>query len=215
MKRALVVGSVAFDVLFDVHGTIHDRIVIKAGKLGRQILTPHTTNSDVREMENGVLPIRRIFIGKTYRRQIDVTHVPMFHQFEGLVIDEGLSLKHLFGLFDYFVKEYFGPDRRVRFRPFHFRFTEPSIEIDISCDVCGGVNKSNAVCRLCKSGWLELGGAGMLHPNVLRAGGIDPERYSALAFGWGVERAYMMKSGLKLPDIRILYQNDLRFLEQF
>ncbi|EKD33372.1 MAG: hypothetical protein ACD_76C00042G0003 [uncultured bacterium] len=186
------------------------------GAKGKQVLTPHTTNSDVREMEKGILPIRRIFIGKTYRRQIDITHAPMFHQFEGLVIDRGLSLRHLFGVFDYFVKQYFGPERKVRLRPFHFRFTEPSVEIDISCDACNAEgSKDGAVCRLCKSGWLELGGAGMLHPNVLRAGGVDPDKYSGVAFGWGLERTAMMREGLSVKDIRVLYKNDLRFNTQF
>jgi len=117
---------------------------------------------------------------------------------------------------DYFVKEFFGQDRRTRLRPFHFRFTEPSFEIDISCGVCNGSGKINGEkCRTCKDGWLELGGAGMLHPNVLEAANIDSKTYSALAFGWGVERTYMMKEGLQLDDMRLLYKNDLRFLKQF
>lgn len=180
------------------------------GPKGQRILTPHTSSGQVREMEKGKLPIRMINIAKSYRRQIDVSHVPMFHQFEGLMIDKNVSIIHLKGVLDYFVKNFFGPERQVRIRPFHFQFTEPSFEVDITCGVCLGKG-----CRLCKEGWLELGGSGMVHPNVLKAGKLDPKKYSGFAFGWGVERVYMMKSGLKLPDIRILYQNDLRFLQQF
>jgi len=179
--------------------------------LGRMLLTPHTSNGQVREMERvKVPPIRMINIAKCYRRQVDVSHTPMFHQFEGLVIDKGISVANLKGTTDYFVKNFFGPSRNSRLRPYHFQFTEPSFEVDISCDICQGRG-----CRLCKEGWLELGGAGMVHPNVLRAGQIDPEVYSGFAFGWGVERTYMMKEGTKIDDIRLLYQNDVRFLNQF
>jgi phenylalanyl-tRNA synthetase alpha chain len=188
-----------------------------SAKMGRLLLTPHTTSGDVREMEKRQLPIRMINIGKTYRRQIDVTHVPMFHQFEGLLVDKNVSLAHLRGVLDYFAKSFFGPDRKTRLRPHHFRFTEPSFEVDISCGICGGTGKlpEGGKCRLCKEGWLELGGAGMLHPNVLRAGKLDPDEYSGLAFGWGVERTMMMRNGVMLDDIRELYRNDLRFLRQF
>jgi phenylalanyl-tRNA synthetase alpha chain len=156
-------------------------------------------------------------ISKTYRRQIDVSHTPMFHQFEGLLVDRDVSVTHLKGVLDHFAREYFGPDRRTRLRPYHFRFTEPSFEIDISCGICGGTGRleNGDNCRLCKEGWLELGGAGMLHPNVLKAGGVDPEDYNALAFGWGVERTMMMRSGISIDDIRVLYRSDFRFLEQF
>lgn len=179
-------------------------------KYGKRILTPHTSSGQVREMEKGELPIRMMNISKTYRRQIDVSHVPMFHQFEGLLIDEGINITHLKGTIEYFVKKFFGPERTIRLRPHHFQFTEPSFEIDVSCGVCLGKG-----CKLCKEGWLELAGAGMVHPNVLKAGGIDPKRYSGFAFGWGVERCYMMKSGINIDDIRLLYKNDLRFLKQF
>lgn len=189
---------------------------IQTGEKGKVVLTPHTTNSMVREIEKGNLPIRMMNINKTYRRQSDISHIPMFHQFEGLLIDRGVNISELKGIFDFFVKNFFGPDRKVRLRPHHFRFTEPSFELDISCDVCKGTGKmNNANCRLCKEGWLELGGAGMVHPNVLKAGGLDPDEYSGLAFGWGVERTMMMKSGLNIADIRVLYKNDLRFLNQF
>ena len=149
-------------------------------------------------------------ISRCGRRQIDVSHVPSFYQFEGLVIDKGINITHLVGVLNYFARNFFGPDRKTRIRPYHFRFTEPSFEVDIDCGVCHGKG-----CRFCKSGWLELGGAGMVHPNVLKAGGIDPEIYTGFAFGWGVERTYMMKSGTKIDDIRHLFSNDLRFLEQF
>ena len=192
---------------------------------------PPPPTPQVREMEQQKLPIRMVNIGKCYRRQIDVSHVPMFYQFEGLLIDEGVTMSHLIGTLDYFVKAFYGPERKIRVRPFHFQFTEPSIEIDVSCGVCKGaalLRTSSAEvatnveqgyggqgCRLCKQGWLELGGAGMVHPNVLKAGKIDPMKYSGFAFGWGVERCFMMKAGLEIPDIRMLYSNDLRFLQQF
>ncbi len=180
-------------------------------KLGKMVLTPHTSNGQVREMVRlGKPPIRMINIGKCYRRQSDVSHVVMFHQFEGLVIDEGINITHLKGTIDYFTKQFFGPNRKSRLRPNHFQFTEPSFEVDVSCDICNGKG-----CKLCKEGWLELGGAGMVHPNVLKAGKIDINKYTGFAFGWGVERTYMMKSGLKIDDLRLLYSNDIRFLNQF
>lgn len=181
------------------------------------VLTPHTSNGQVREMEKKVLPIRMINIAKCYRRQTDVSHVPMFHQFEGLYIDQNVSIAHLKGVLTYFFKQFYGPDRKVRLRPFHFQFTEPSFEIDVSCGVCHGTGKlpSGEPCKLCKEGWLELGGAGMVHPVVLANGGIDTIKYNGFAFGWGIERTYMMKGGTQLDDIRLLYSNDVRFLEQF
>lgn len=196
------------------------------------VLTPHTSNGQVREMEKGKLPIRMINIAKCYRRQIDVSHTPMFHQFEGLYIDHNVSIGHLKGVLDYFAKQFFGPARTTRIRPFHFQFTEPSFEVDVSCDICEGTGiirknakntgsqpqtdtVSDKSCKLCKGGWLELGGAGMVHPVVLKNGGVDPAKYSGFAFGWGIERCYMMKAGTQLDDIRLLYSNDVRFLEQF
>ncbi len=181
------------------------------------VLTPHTSNGQVREMEKGKLPIRMINIAKCYRRQIDVSHTPMFHQFEGLYVDHDVSIAHLKGVLNYFVKQFFGPKRISRIRPFHFQFTEPSFEVDINCGICLGTGKlkNGQNCRLCKSGWLELGGAGMVHPVVLQNGSVDPEKYSGFAFGWGIERTYMMKAGTQLNDIRLLYSNDVRFLEQF
>ncbi len=190
-------------------------------QMSKIVLTPHTSNGQVREMEriqkliaagdiDPETPIRMINIARCYRRQSDISHVPMFHQFEGLYVDKNVSIPHLKGILDYFAKSFFESDRKMRIRPFHFQFTEPSFEIDISCDLCHGHG-----CRMCKEGWLELGGAGMVHPVVLKNGGYDPEIYSGFAFGWGVERTYMMKRGLKIDDVRLPYSNDLRFLQQF
>jgi phenylalanyl-tRNA synthetase alpha chain len=195
---------------------ISDGEKIMEGKKGKVVLTPHTSNGQVREIEKGNLPIRMMNINKTYRRQADVTHAPMFHQFEGLMIDKCVTIAQLKGVFDFFVKRFFGVNREVRLRPHHFRFTEPSFELDISCNLCSGTGKRDGYkCRMCKQGWLELGGAGMVHPNVIKAGGLDPNVYNGFAFGWGVERTVMMKSGMNISDIRILYKNDLRFLKQF
>lgn len=187
-----------------------------SSKYGPMLLTPHTSSGQIREMlANKTLPagrqvpIRMINIAKCYRRQIDASHYPMFHQFEGLVIDKNISITHLRGTIDHFAKSYFGPERITRLRPYHFQFTEPSFEVDISCNVCNGKG-----CKLCKEGWLEIGGAGMVHPYVLKECKIDPSIYSGFAFGWGVERVSMMKSGLSVPDIRLLYSSDLRVLSQ-
>ena len=183
----------------------------KSKKGGRVVLTPHTSSGQVREMEAlGKPPVRMVNIGKCYRPNYDISHTPMFHQFEGLVIDEGINITHLKGTCDYFARQYFGPKRVTRLRPFHFQFTEPSFEVDISCGVCGGQG-----CRVCKEGWVELGGAGMVHPQVLKAGKFDSEKYTGFAFGWGVERVAMMRAGLKLPDLRLFYSDDLRILNQF
>ncbi|MBI3956270.1 phenylalanine--tRNA ligase subunit alpha [Candidatus Gottesmanbacteria bacterium] len=179
-------------------------------KTGQMVLTPHTSNGQVREMEKGKLPIRMINIAKCYRRQSDVSHVPMLHQFEGLYIDKNVSIGDLKGVIDYFFKQYYGPERKSRLRPFHFQFTEPSFEVDINCGVCLGRG-----CKFCKEGWVELAGAGMVHPTVIKNGGLDPQVYNGFAFGWGIERVAMMKSGTQLDDIRLLYSNDVRFLEQF
>jgi phenylalanyl-tRNA synthetase alpha chain len=181
----------------------------KNQKYGPMLLTPHTSSGQIREMLSNKPPIRMINIAKCYRRQSDARHVAMFHQFEGLVVDKNISIVNLKGTLDHFAKTFFGPDRTTRIRPYHFQFTEPSFEVDISCNVCNGKG-----CKLCKEGWLEIGGAGMVHPNVLKECGVDPNEFSGFAFGWGVERTYMMKSGLSVPDIRLLYSSDLRVLEQ-
>jgi len=179
--------------------------------LGRLVLTPHTSNGQVREMEKGKMPIRMISIGRTYRRQSDVSHSPMFHQFEGLMIDKHVTIAELKGTFDYLVKRFFGSERKVRLRPYNFPFTEPSFEIDISCSQCLGAGRiGSAVCRLCKEGWHELGGAGMVHPNVLRAGGIDPTKWQGYAFGGAVDRLAMPRYGI--DDIRLFWSGNLNFL---
>lgn len=186
---------------------------------GSLVLTPHTSSGQVREMERvkGKPPIRMLNLGKCYRRQQDVTHTAMFHQFEGLVVDQGITIQHLKGTLDYFAKQYYGETAKSRIRPFMFKFTEPSFEVDFSCTHCDGrgVLETGDKCRFCKSGWHEVGGAGMVHPNVLKAGGIDPEKYTGFAFGWGVERVYTLKPGLELSDIRPLYSNNLEFLANF
>lgn len=177
-------------------------------KYGRVLLTPHTSSGQLREMARTKPPIRMINIAKCYRPNYDISHTPMFHQFEGLVIDKDIAISHLKGTLDYFAKQYFGKERKTRIRPFHFQFTEPSFEVDVTCGLCEGKG-----CRFCKEGWLELGGSGMVHPVVLKNGGVDPEKYTGFAFGWGVERVFMMK--YKIPDIRLLFEGDLRFLNQF
>jgi len=188
-------------------------------KYGKMILTPHTSSGQIREMMRlEKPPIRMISIGKCYRPNWDTVHTPMFHQFEGMCVDKNISIVNLKATIDYFVKEFFGENRKTRFRPFHFQFTEPSFEVDISCGICNGtgtLENTSKKCSVCKSGWLELGGAGMIHPNVLKNGGIDPNKYTGWAFGFGIERVYMMKEGLMLDDIRILYSGQLEFLRQF
>jgi phenylalanyl-tRNA synthetase alpha chain len=186
--------------------------------MGRVVLTPHTSSGQIRELarlkDNPV--IRMINIAKTYRPNWDASHVPMFHQFEGMCVDRDITISHLKGTLDYFAKSFFGEKRQIRLRPFHFQFTEPSFEVDISCGVCEGTGDVNGNrCKICKSGWLELGGSGMIHPNVLTMAGVDPKKYSGFAFGWGVERVVSMKEGLKIDDLRVIYSGDIRFLEQF
>jgi phenylalanyl-tRNA synthetase alpha chain len=180
-------------------------------KYGAMVLTPHTSSGQVREMKRvGKPPIRMINIAKCYRRQSDVSHTQMFHQFEGLVVDEKINITHLKGTLDYFARNFFGVDRKTRLRPYNFPFTEPSFEVDITCDICSAKG-----CKVCKEGWLELGGAGMVHPSVLKNGRINPKKYTGFAFGWGVERVLMMKTGLNIADLRILFSTDLRYLKQF
>ncbi len=181
------------------------------------VLTAHTSNGQLREMERVKLPpIKMINIGKTYRRQASNTHSPMFHQFEGLMIDKDINITHLIGVSNYFARHYFGPNSKIRLRPHHFQFTEPSFEVDISCTICNGAGgrKNKKTCPVCKAGWLELGGAGMVHPQVLKNGGIDPNKYTGFAFGWGIERLIMMKHQIS-SNLRDLYSTDIRFLAQF
>lgn len=174
------------------------------------VLRTQTSPMQVRFMENNKPPIRMIAAGKVFRSDaVDATHSPMFHQVEALVVDKGITMANLKGTLDTFVKRFFGENTKTKFRPHHFPFTEPSAEVDVSCFVCGGEG-----CRVCKgSGWIEILGAGMVHPEVLRAGGIDPEIYSGFAFGLGLERIVMIRYGIE--DIRLLYENDVRFLKQF
>lgn len=186
--------------------------------LGRIVLTPHTSNGQVREMQRlkSTPPIRMLNIARCYRRQVDVTHTEMFHHFEGFVVDKGITIQHLKGTIDHFAREFYGPKAKSRIRPFHFMFTEPSFEVDFSCTICDGAGKvKGEKCRFCKSGWHEVGGAGMVHPNVLKAGGINPDQYTGFAFGWGIERTYTLREGLKIDDIRLFYNGDMRFLDQF
>ena len=187
----------------------------EGSKFGKMVLTPHTSNGQNREMRRAKKPpIRMINISKCYRPNWDTTHTPMFFQFEGLCVDDNISITHLKGTLDYFAEKYFGIGTKTRLRPHHFQFTEPSFEVDVTCTVCKGTSKVNGLrCKVCKSGWLELGGTGMVHPNVLSEGGIDPKKFSGWAFGFGIERVIMMK--YSLDDIRNYYSGDVRFLEQF
>ena len=174
------------------------------------LLRSQTSPVQVRTMEKQKPPIRIISPGRVYRSDaVDATHSPLFHQVEGLVVDKGITMGDLKGMLETFAKTLFGDETRLRFRPHHFPFTEPSAEVDVSCFVCGGKG-----CRVCKNeGWIEILGAGMVHPFVLENCGIDPNVYSGFAFGMGVERIAMKHYGI--DDMRLLYENDTRFLEQF
>lgn len=174
------------------------------------VLRSQTSPVQARVMESKKPPIKIICPGAVYRSDsVDATHSPVFHQMEGLVIDKNITMADLKGTLEAFAKTCLGEKTKLRFRPHHFPFTEPSAEVDVSCFVCGGKG-----CRTCKGeGWIELLGCGMVHPNVLRNCGIDPEEYSGFAFGFGVERIAMAKFGI--DDLRLLYENDVRFLKQF
>lgn len=174
------------------------------------VLRSQTSPMQARVMEQQKPPIKIICPGKVYRSDsVDATHSPAFHQIEGLVVDKNISMSDLKGTLELFAKKCLGEKTKIRFRPHHFPFTEPSAEVDVSCFVCGGKG-----CRVCKGeGWIELLGCGMVHPNVLRNCNIDPEVYSGFAFGFGVERIAMAKFGI--DDMRLLYENDVRFLKQF
>lgn len=174
------------------------------------LLRSQTSPVQARVMEKQQPPIRIISPGRVYRSDaLDATHSPLFHQMEGLVVDKGITMSDLKGTLETFAKQMFGESTKIRFRPHHFPFTEPSAEVDVSCFVCGGKG-----CRVCKGeGWIEILGAGMVHPFVLKNCGIDPEIYSGFAFGMGIERVAMTHYGI--DDIRLFYENDERFLEQF
>ena len=174
------------------------------------VLRTQTSPVQARVMEQGKLPIRMIAPGRVFRSdEVDATHSPSFHQIEGLVIDKNISFADLKGTLEVFAKELFGPETKTKFRPHHFPFTEPSAEVDVSCFKCGGKG-----CRFCKgSGWIEILGCGMVHPHVLEMCGIDPEVYGGFAFGVGLERIALLK--YEIDDMRLLYENDIRFLKQF
>ena len=174
------------------------------------VLRTQTSSVQVREMEKGKLPLRMISPGRVYRAdEVDATHSPCFHQVEGLVIDENITFADLKGTLVEFAKEVFGPETKVKFRPHHFPFTEPSAEMDVSCFKCGGKG-----CRMCKGeGWIEILGCGMVHPHVLEMSGIDTDKYTGFAFGVGLERIALLK--YEIDDMRLLYENDARFLKQF
>ena len=174
------------------------------------LLRTQTSPIQVREMEKGKLPIRMLAPGRVFRAdEVDATHSPSFHQIEGMVIDKNITFADLKGTLQEFAKELFGADTKVKFRPHHFPFTEPSAEMDVSCFKCGGTG-----CRFCKGeGWIEILGCGMVHPDVLKRCNIDPEEYTGFAFGLGLERIALLK--YEIDDMRLLYENDIRFLKQF
>ncbi len=174
------------------------------------VLRPHTSPVQARYMKENKPPIRIICPGRVYRSDaVDATHSPVFHQIEGLVVDKGVTMGDLIGTLQVFAKGIFGESTKIRLRPHHFNFTEPSAEVDVSCWGCGGTG-----CRICKGeGWIEILGAGMVHPNVLRECGVDPDVYSGFAFGLGADRIAMGRYGI--DDMRLLFENDIRFLKQF
>ncbi len=184
---------------------MHDTFYFNANML----LRTHTSPVQVRTMESRQPPIRIVCPGRVYRCDSDITHSPMFHQVEGLLIDEHISFADLKGTIEEFLRVFFEKELGVRFRPSFFPFTEPSAEVDMQCVMCSGKG-----CRVCKqTGWLEVMGCGMVHPNVLRMSGIDPEKYQGFAFGMGAERLAMLRYGVN--DLRLFFENDLRFLTQF
>ena len=184
---------------------MHDTFYFADGRL----LRTHTSPVQIRALLKHGAPLAVIAPGRVYRSDADVTHSPMFHQLEGLVVDENISFANLKSILHGFVEAFFERDLAMRLRPSYFPFTEPSAEVDMSCVFCDG-----AGCRICKqTGWLEICGCGMVHPNVLQASGVDPERYTGYAFGAGIDRLAMLRYGVN--DMRLFFENDLRFLEQF
>jgi phenylalanyl-tRNA synthetase alpha chain len=184
---------------------MHDTFYFGDGRL----LRTHTSPVQVRVMQSQQPPVRVIVPGRVYRNDSDMTHTPMFHQVEGLVVDEGITFANLKACLHQFMQALFEKDVKMRLRPSYFPFTEPSAEVDISCVACGGTG-----CRVCKqTGWVEVAGCGVVHPNVLRAVNIDPERYTGYAFGMGIDRLTMLR--YNVTDIRMYFENDLRFLRQF
>lgn len=189
---------------------MHDTFYVDDSILsGTHVLRTHTSPVQVRTMKSQEPPIRVICPGRVYRCDSDITHTPMFHQVEGLVVDRDVSFADLKGTVDQFLKAFFETDMAVRFRPSYFPFTEPSAEVDIQCTNCAGEG-----CRVCSNtGWLEVMGCGMVHPNVFAACGVDTEKYTGFAFGMGVERLAMLRYGVN--DLRLFFENDLNFLQQF
>ncbi|MHB8189104.1 MAG: phenylalanine--tRNA ligase subunit alpha [Ferrimicrobium sp.] len=188
----------------------HDSFYLALGEEESRLLRTHTSPVQIRLMSQQRPPIYAVAPGRVYRRDTpDARHTPAFHQIEGLVVDEGISFAHLAGTIDAFTRTYFGAGIASRLRPAYFPFTEPSAEFEITCTICKG-----AGCRTCSgTGWIELGGSGMVHPRVFEAVGIDPERYSGFAFGFGIDRLAQMRAGL--ADMRVLPENDIRLLSQF
>lgn len=184
---------------------MHDTFYFPDGRL----LRTHTSPVQIRELRKGRLPLAMIMPGRVYRCDYDMTHTPMFHQVEGLVVDENVSFAHLKSALQGFLQAFFERDLRMRLRPSYFPFTEPSAEVDMSCVFCDGDG-----CRVCKhTGWLEVAGCGMVHPNVFAAAGVDAERWTGYAFGMGIERLAMLRYGVN--DLRLFFDSDLRFLRQF
>ena len=180
----------------------------------RVLLRTHTSNVQIREMMGKQPPLAVVSAGPVYRRDEDVTHSPMFHQIEGFLVDERVSVAELKGVLAAFAERLYGPGTVVRFRPSYFPFVEPGMELDVDCRFCRRPDGTHAGCRVCKTtGWLEVLGCGMIHPEVFRHCGIDPERYTGFAFGVGIDRLAMLRYGI--PNIRHLFENDPRFLEQF
>ncbi|MBQ7678272.1 MAG: phenylalanine--tRNA ligase subunit alpha [Butyrivibrio sp.] len=177
---------------------------------GDMLLRTQTSSMQIHEMEKGRLPIKMVAPGRVFRAdEVDATHSPVFHQVEGLVVDEGITFADLKGTLAEFARQFFGPETKVKFRPHHFPFTEPSAELDVTCFKCGGKG-----CRFCKGeGWVEILGCGVVHPHVLEMAHIDPQKYQGFAFGFGLERITLFK--YEIDDMRLLYENDSRFLEQF
>ncbi len=204
------------DTFYVDESTLRDGV-----KTGSVLLRTHTSPVQIRAMLRlGSPPVRIICPGRVYRSDYDQTHSPMFHQVEGLCVAEGITFADLKGTLAAFARAYFGPGTRTRFRPSYFPFVEPGAEVDVSCSICGGKgrlpdgNGGHKRCGTCKeTGWLEVLGAGMVHPKVLENGGIDPKRNTGFAFGMGVERLAMLRYGI--DDLRLYFENDLRFLEQF
>lgn len=178
------------------------------------LLRTHTSNVQVREMESHSPPIAIVSAGAVYRRDDDVTHSPMFHQFEALLVDEHVRMSDLRGVIGAFAERLYGPGTPTRFRPSYFPFVEPGAEVDVGCVFCKPDDGSRDTCRVCKStGWLEIGGSGMVHPEVFRSCGLDPSKVTGFAFGMGIERIAMLRYGI--PNIRLLFENDPRFIAQF